>query len=44
MIPQQKAPNQRMHATWLIGALFKFLTRILVHFVATALTPQPPSG
>ena len=35
--------NPRMHATWLIGALFEFLTRIAVHFPATALTPHPPS-
>ncbi|MEE8391712.1 MAG: hypothetical protein V3S14_13085 [Anaerolineae bacterium] len=35
--------NPRMHATWLIGALFEFLTRIEVSFVANVLTPQPPS-
>ena len=41
---RQCAPNPRMHATWLIGALFEFLTRISVHFPATALTPYPPSA
>ena len=31
-------------ATGLIGALFEFLTRILVHFPVTAFTLHPPSA
>jgi len=37
-------PNHRLQPTWLIGALLSFFTRISVHFVATVLTPHPPSG
>jgi len=33
-----------VNPTWLIGALFKFLTRIGVISLAKALTPQSPSG
>jgi hypothetical protein len=36
--------NHRMHATWLIGALFEFLTRIEVGWLAKVFTPQPPSA
>jgi len=40
----EELANPSLHPTWLIGALFKFLTRILVHLVAMVLTPHPPSG
>jgi len=30
-----------MNATWLIGALFEFFTRVLVRFVADVPTPHP---
>gem|GEM_PF-4456603 len=33
------AANHRVNPTWLIGALFKFLTRIGVSSLAKALTP-----
>ena len=41
---RKDAAQHRLQPTWLIGALFKFLARILVHFPATALTPQPLGG
>lgn len=41
---EKRPPNQRMHATWLIGAFFKSLTRIVVSIVAKALTTHPPSA
>ena len=33
-----------MNATWLIGALFEFLTCIEVGWLAEVLTPHPPSA
>ncbi|MCL0057050.1 hypothetical protein M1N50_01870, partial [Dehalococcoidia bacterium] len=41
---ERKQTNHRMNPTWLIGALFEFLTRIGVGWLAKVLTPQPPSG
>ncbi len=34
----------QLQPTWLISHDFNISTRILVHFLATALTPHPPSG
>ena len=36
--------NPVLEATWLISALFEFLTRIGVVCFAKALTPHPPSA
>jgi hypothetical protein len=41
---KRNAANHRMNATWLIGALFKFLARISGSLLAEVLTPHPPSA
>jgi len=37
-------PDPRLHPTGLISALFNCSTRIVVNWLAEALTTHPPSG